>query len=80
MILLAYQDFMDQAAERAGGECLGLRWCDLDFEDRTIDINHNLVHRRVSREGETVHINTPKTKAGERVIPMIRQSFLFFRG
>ena len=38
-------------------------------------INHNLVHRRVSREGETVHINTPKTKAGERVIPMIRQVY-----
>ena len=57
------------------GECLGLRWCDLDFEERTIDINHNLVHRRVSKEGETVHINTPKTKAGERTIPMIQQVY-----
>lgn len=28
--VLAYQDFMDQAAERAGGECLGLRREDLD--------------------------------------------------
>ena len=26
------------------GECLGLRWCDLDFENRIIDVNHNLVH------------------------------------
>ncbi len=57
------------------GECLGLRWSDIDFKERTIDINHNLVHRRVSKEGDTLHINTPKTKAGERIIPMIQQVY-----
>ena len=60
------------------GECLGLRWCDLDFENRIIDINHNLVHRRVDEEGGTLHINTPKTKAGERRIPMIEPVYEAF--
>ena len=57
------------------GECLGLRWEDLDFENRTIDVNHNLVHRRVDEEGGTLHINTPKTKAGCRTVPMIQQVY-----
>lgn len=61
-----------------GAECLGLRWCDLDFENRIIDINHNLVHRRVDEEGGTLHINTPKTKAGERRIPMIEPVYEAF--
>lgn len=30
------------------GECLGLRWEDLDFEKRTISVNHNLVHRKIN--------------------------------
>ena len=73
--ILAYQNFMDEAAEKLGGECLGLRWEDLDFENRTIDVNHNLVHRRVDEEGGTLHINTPKTKAGCRTVPMIQQVY-----
>ena len=57
------------------GECLGLRWEDLEFEKRTISVNHNLVHRRVDEEGGTLHINTPKTKAGCRTVPMIQQVY-----
>ena len=57
------------------GECLGLRWQDLDFENRIIDINHNLVHRRVDEEGGTLHINTPKTEAGCRKILMISEVY-----
>mgnify|MGYP002861485956 FL=1 len=60
------------------GECLGLRWEDLDFENRIIDINHNLVHRRVDEEGGTLHINTPKTEAGCRKIPMISEVYEAF--
>ena len=77
-VVLAYQNFMDQAAERAGGECLGLRWQDLDFENRTISIDHNFVHRRVDEDGSTLHINTPKTEAGKRTIPMIEQVYEAF--
>lgn len=60
------------------GECLGLRWCDLDFENRIIDINHNFVHRKVDIDGGSFHINTPKTKAGERKIPMIEPVYEAF--
>ena len=60
------------------GECLGLRWQDLDFENRTISINHNFVHRRVDEESGTLHINTPKTEAGNRTIPMIEQVYEAF--
>ncbi|MBP3295559.1 MAG: tyrosine-type recombinase/integrase, partial [Lachnospiraceae bacterium] len=27
------------------GECLGLRWDDVDFEQRSISVNHNLTER-----------------------------------
>ena len=60
------------------GECLGLRWQDLDFENRIIDINQNLVHRRVDEEGGSLHINTPKTEAGCRKIPMISEVYEAF--
>jgi len=60
------------------GECLGLRWQDLDFENRIIDINHNLVHRKVDEEGGNFHINTPKTEAGCRKIPMISEVYEAF--
>lgn len=57
------------------GECLGLRWQDLDFENRTISVNHNLVHRRYDEEGGCFHISTPKTEAGTRTIPMIQEVY-----
>ena len=57
------------------GECLGLRWEDLDFENRIIDINHSLVHRKVDDSGTNCHINTPKTEAGCRRIPMIGEVY-----
>lgn len=60
------------------GECLGLRWEDLDFENRFIDVNHNLVHRRVDKEGGTLHINSLKTEAGCRKIPMIKEVYEAF--
>lgn len=57
------------------GECLGLRWEDLDFENRIIDINHSLVHRKVDDSGTNFHINTPKTEAGCRRITMIGEVY-----
>ena len=60
------------------GECLGLRWEDLDFENRTISINHNFVHRRVKGSDVLVHINSPKTQAGNRTVPMINEVYEAF--
>lgn len=52
------------------GEVLGLRWQDIDFKNRTISINHNLVYR-VQEDGScTNHVNSPKTSAGIRIIPI----------
>lgn len=70
--VLAYQDFMDQAAERAGGECLGLRWEDLDFEKRIISVNHSIVYRySTQQKNTTINVSLPKTEAGIREIPML---------
>lgn len=62
------------------GEITGLRWCDVDFENNTININHTLVYfDKRSDERCTFAINTTKTRAGERVIPMlpkVKEAFL----
>lgn len=56
------------------GEVTGLRWCDIDLEAETIDINHTLVYyNKGHNDGLSFAINTPKTKAGERVVPMLPQ-------
>ena len=53
------------------GEATGLRWCDVDFENNTISVNHTLIYYNHSNNKCYFAINTPKTKAGERTIPMI---------
>lgn len=53
------------------GECLGLRWEDCDFKGKIINVNHNLIYRVQEHSGKMeMHITTPKTKAGIRIIPM----------
>ncbi len=54
------------------GEALGLRWEDLDYEKRSISINHNLVYYPTgeNRSAEQ-HISKPKTEAGIGTIPML---------
>ncbi len=54
------------------GEALGLRWDDLDYERRTININHSLVYYPVGENRSSIqHISKPKTDAGIRTIPML---------
>ena len=54
------------------GEIVGLRWCDIDFENNLIDVNHTLVYyNKGDNKGCSFAINTPKTKAGSRTIPML---------
>ncbi len=55
------------------GECLGLRWEDVDFKKRSISVNHNLIYRPVENEetGESITkftVTTPKKRAGIRTI------------
>lgn len=55
-------------------EIIGLRWQDLDFENRTISINHSVVY--YAQEGaktrkSVFQVSLPKTEAGIRIIPML---------
>lgn len=53
------------------GEIVGLTWDDCDFKNGIININHSLIYRPDEYTGKSVfYISTPKTKAGEREIPM----------
>lgn len=62
------------------GEATGLRWCDIDLDEGLIDVNHTLVYySHGPQKGCSFNVNTPKTKAGERVVPMlgfVREAFL----
>lgn len=57
------------------GEILGLKWCDVDFERRSISVNKQLVREyKINIGGEAkMHYDTkqPKTKNARRTIHMI---------
>lgn len=53
------------------GETRALRWCDIDFEKKLISVNHTLVW--VTGEGHM--LDTPKTRASKRKIPMLSQVY-----
>ena len=65
------------------GEALGLRWDDLDFENRVININHSMVYYPVGESRTSVQkISKPKTEAGIRTVPMldmVYDAFMFER-
>lgn len=62
------------------GEATGLRWCDIDLDEGLINVNHTLVYySHGPQNGCYFNVNTPKTKAGERVVPMlgfVKEAFL----
>lgn len=60
------------------GECIGLRWDDLDFEKRIISVNHTFIYRPDENRKSVKHISTPKTISGRRTIPMIDEVFNAF--
>ena len=54
------------------GEALGLRWQDVDFDNRTISVNHSLVYYPANGSNKCVlRVSLPKTDAGIRSIPML---------
>lgn len=53
------------------GEVTGLRWQDVDFEKGIISVNHTLVYYNHAENRCYFGINTPKTRAGCRTVPMI---------
>ena len=46
------------------GECCGLKWSDIDFKERTIHVQRNVV--KVT--GEDIIVKDPKTSAGDRYV------------
>ena len=65
------------------GEAVGLRWCDIDLDEGMIDINHTLIYYdKGGDERCSFSINTPKTKSGERTVPMmgfVKEAFIMER-
>lgn len=57
------------------GELIGLRWCDIFFDDGYIDINHNLTYcmRRDGTNKCKYEVSLPKTEAGIRQIPILKE-------
>lgn len=57
------------------GELAGLRWEDCDFENNTISIIITSITNVGGRDGEKMKasIHKPKTKNGERTIPMLSE-------
>lgn len=51
------------------GEVLGLCWHNIDYDENTITVDHNLIYRHLDGKCHDL-ITTPKTKAGVRKIPM----------
>lgn len=62
------------------GEITGLRWCDLDFKENLIHVRHTLVYyNKGDNNGCSFAINTTKTPASFRTIPMlasVKEAFL----
>ncbi|MFI3172491.1 MAG: site-specific integrase [Eubacteriales bacterium] len=63
------------------GEAIGLRWQDVDFDKRLIDINHSLTYypRRKDTYKCEFKVSLPKTEAGIRTIPMMNTVYEAFQ-
>ena len=64
------------------GEVIGLRWEDLDFENRLININHSVTS--YAREGSKTRksefaVSLPKTEAGIWTVPMMEAVYNAFK-
>ena len=46
------------------GECCGLKWSDINYQDRSIHIQRNVV----KLTGEEILVKAPKTSAGDRYV------------
>ena len=63
------------------GEAIGLTWADVDFENREISINHNVTYGPRSDNSYKCEfeLTSPKTEAGNRVIPMLDKVYEAFK-
>lgn len=52
-------------------EVTGIRWEDVHLEENYIEINHNMVYYQRDKGKCYFSITTPKTEAGNRIIPLL---------
>lgn len=64
------------------GEAIGIRWDDIDFDNRIISVNHSLTyyHRSDDSFRCEFRVSEPKTEAGVRFIPMMPQVYDVLKG
>lgn len=55
------------------GECLALRWEDIDFENNIVKVEKTFIYRKDEKGDMAKHIFPTKTRAGARIIPMIEE-------
>lgn len=65
--------FMIGTAVRCG-EAIGLTWNDVDFMNKQISINHQLIYKKTGK-AYGFYADSPKTDAGIRIIPMTSEVF-----
>ncbi len=58
-------------------EAIGLRWEDIDFENRLISINHSVTYYPRKRDTNKCEfeVSLPKTESGVRTIPMLDEVY-----
>lgn len=63
------------------GEVIGLRWVDIDYESRMININHSVTYypRREDTYKCEFQVSLPKTEAGIRNVPMMDEVYEAFK-
>lgn len=63
------------------GEIIGLRWEDIDYEKRMININHSVTYypRRTDTYKCEFQVSLPKTEAGIRNVPMMEEVYRAFK-
>ena len=63
------------------GEIIGLRWQDINYEKRMIDINHSVTYypRREDTYRCEYQVSLPKTQAGIRTVPMMEEVYKAFK-
>lgn len=59
------------------GEVIGLRWKDIDLENRVVNINHAITYyqRREDTYKCEFRVSLPKTQSGIRTIPMMQEVY-----
>lgn len=60
------------------GETIGIRWEDVDFDNRKISINHSISYFSRNEDGVSkcgYMVSLPKTESGVRIIPMLDDVF-----